>query len=256
MRRRLLPILVTAAGCAAMFASAASAADLPAHPFVSTTGKAQIWVAPDIAALYFDTGAQDGSAEQAAASLDELSTAIAALLAEHGVAENDIDGSELAKKTVALSKPAADGGTSAYLLTRHYRVQVRDLGRLPGLVAALLARDHVDSLSASFERTDKDSIDRELMGQAAADARANGTLLAEAFGRKLGPAVAIARAPLDKMGQALLEPPGAGRPTLPAAQGIKAYSVPPAIPFAQSVTAVFKLGGPSADTAAARKASR
>jgi uncharacterized protein YggE len=122
---------------------------------------------------------------------------------------------------VSLSKPAADGGTAAYLLTRHYRVQVRDLARLPSLVASLLAREHVDSLTASFDRTDKEKINRELLEQAAADARVNGALLAEAFGRKLGPAVAIARAPLDKMGPSLLEPPGAGTPSLPPAQGIK-----------------------------------
>ena len=248
--RRLLP-LVLAVAC-----TAAGAADLPAHPFVSTAGKAQMWVAPDIAALYFETGAQDGSAGQATASLDELSTAIAALLAEHGVADIDIDGSELAKKTVALTKPAADGSTTSWLLTRHYRVQVRDLARLPDLVAALLARDHVDSLTASFDRTDKPKIERELMEQAAADARTNGTLLAEAFGRKLGAAVAIARAPLDKMGPALLDPPGAGTPMLPAVQGIKPYTVPPAIPFAQSVTAVFRLAGPSGDATTTRKAAR
>ncbi|MBB3222969.1 SIMPL domain-containing protein [Pseudoduganella umbonata] len=247
LRGRFLALLLAAA------CGAAGAADLPAHPFVSTSGKAQTWVEPDIAALYFETGAQDGSAGQAAAALDELSAAIAALLAEHGVAEGDIDGAELAKKTVSLSKPAADGSTMAYLLTRHYRVQVRDLARLPDLVAALLAREHVDSLSASFDRTDRNAIERELMGQAAADARANGTLLAEAFGRKLGPAVAIARAPLDKMAPALLAPPGAGTPSLPQAHGVKAYSVPPALPFAQSVTAVFKLGGPSADTSTAAK---
>lgn len=249
--RRLLSL-----GLLSLAMAAAGAADLPAHPFVSTTGKAEMWIAPDIAALYFDTGAQDGSAEQATASLDELSGAIAGLLAEHGVAEGDIDGSELVKKTVSLSKPAPDGSSSAYVLTRHYRVQVRDLGRLPDLVAALLARDHVDSLTASFERADKDRIDRELMGQAAADARANGTLLAEAFGRKLGPAVAIARAPLDKLGASLLEPPGAGTPRLPPVQGIKPHLVPPLIPFAQSVTAVFKLGGPAADAAATRRQVR
>jgi len=80
---------------------------------------------------------------------------------------------------------------------------------------------------------------------------------AEAFGRKLGPAVAIARAPLDKMGPALLAPPDAGTPSLPQAQGIKPYAVPPALPFAQSVTAVFKLGGPSAGASTpATKAAR
>lgn len=237
--RAALPTLL-ALGLA-LAGGTAAAADLPPLPFVSTTGKAQTWIAPDIAVLYFETGAQHVSAEQAGAELGELSGAIAELLAVHGVADADIDGSELAKKTVNLSSPAPDGSTSAYVLTRHYRVQVRDLAHLPDLVTALLARDHVDSLTASFDRTDKDRIERALMEQAAADARANGTLLAQSFGRQLGPAVAIARAPLDKVVPPLLDPAGPGTAALPAAQPINAHTVPPALPFAQAVTAVFRL---------------
>ncbi|QGZ40958.1 hypothetical protein IP92_03736 [Pseudoduganella flava] len=241
--RAALPAMLALA--LALAGGAAAAADLPSLPFVSTTGKAQTWIAPDIAVLYFETGAQHASAEQAGAELGELSGAIAELLAAHGVADADIDGSELAKKKVNLSVPAPDGSTAAYLMTRSYRVQVRDLAHLPDLVAALLARDHVDSLTASFDRTDKDRIDRELMEQAAADARANGTLLAQSFGAQLGPAVAISRAPLDKLAPALLVPAGPGTPALPPAQPIKAYTVPPALPFAQAVTAVFRLKEPA-----------
>lgn len=217
------------------------AAELPGYPFVSTGGKAQLWLKPDIAELRFDTGAQHTSAEAAAAALDELSGAIATLLAEHGVAEADIDGGEVTKKAVKLSQPAADGATEAYAIERHYRVQVRDLARWPDLIAALLMRDHVDGLSVGFDRTDSDHVNRELMAAAAQDARANGTLLAQAFGRKLGPAVAIARGPLEKVAPGIFAETGSDRVTLPKPPPRSSYTVPPSIPFAQAVTAVFRL---------------
>jgi uncharacterized protein YggE len=218
----------------------ARAAELPSYPLVSTAGKAQAWLPPDLGELQFETGAQHTSAEAASATLGELSASIAALLAEHGVADADIDSAELAKKTVGLSKPAADGATTAYVLTRHYRVQVRDLARWPALVAALLATEHVDSLGVSFDRSDSDQLNRNLMQQAADDARANGTALARAFGRKLGPAMAITRGQLDKLAAPFIAQ-SAGGESLPRAPATANYAVPPSIPFAQAVTAIFRL---------------
>ncbi len=226
---------------ATSLAAPAAAADLPSQPFVSTGGKAQAWLPPDIGELQFETGAQHTNAETAAATLDELSTAIGALLAEYGIAPDDIDSAELTKKTVALSTPGPDGADRAYSLGRHFRVQVRDLARWPDLVAALLARDHVDSLGVSFDRTDSDEVNRDLMTQAAGDARSNGALLAKSFGRQLGPAIAIARGPLDKIGPALLGGAGGGKPAVPRSPSTSSYAVPTAIPFGQSVTAVFRL---------------
>lgn len=221
--------------------TAAPAAELPSYPFVSTTGKAQAWVPPDIGELQFETGAQNASAEAARAALDERCATIGNLLAEHGIADSDIDSAELAKKSVALSTPAPDGTTTASLLTRHFRVQVRDLARWPGLVAALLATEHVDSVGVSFDRSDSDLLNRDLMTQAAQDARANGMLLARSFGRKLGPAMAIARAPLDKLSAPFLAQTGSGAEPPPRAPATPNYAVPPSIPFAQSVTAIFRL---------------
>ncbi|GGY21051.1 hypothetical protein GCM10007386_57400 [Pseudoduganella dura] len=235
IRPLILPLIL------AMPAAGAGATDLPGYPFVSTGGKAQIWLQPDIAELRFDTGAQHASAETAAAAIGELGAALAALLAENGVAESDIDNGEVTKKTVKLTNPAADGATEAWTLERRYRVVVRDLARWPDLAAALMARDHVDSLSVSFDRTDKEQVTRELMTQAARDARANGTLLAQSFGRQLGPAVAIARGPLDKVAPAIFEGAGGTPPAAPRPVTASNYRAPPAIPFAQSVNAVFRL---------------
>lgn len=234
--RVLAPLLA-----ALLAAPLAPAAELPAYPLVSTAGKAQAWLAPDLGELQFEIGAQHTSAVAASATLAELSATIAALLAEHGVAEADIDSAELARKTVALGTPAADGATAACVLTRHYRAQVRDLARWPALVAALLATEHVDSLGVSFDRSDSDQLNRDLMRQAADDARANGTALARSFGRKLGPAMAITRGQLDKLAAPFVAQAGGSGEAAPRAAVAGNYAVPPSIPFAQAVTAIFRL---------------
>jgi uncharacterized protein YggE len=225
----------------ALVMAGAGAADLPAYPFVSTGGKAQLWLKPDIGELQFDAGTQAPDAAAAAAALEETCAAVAALLLEHGVADSDIDGSELTKKTVRLTRPTADGITEVHALERHYRVQVRDLTQWPPLIAALLARDHVAALAVSFDRSDSDAVNRDLLAQAADDARANAMLLARSFGRPLGAVQAIARGPLDRVAPAIFNAADGGRAVAPGPKPTSSYTVPPSIPFAQAVTAVFRL---------------
>jgi len=242
MARRWLPLMLLCAGMAVQ------ASPLPDYPFVSTGGKAQAWMPPDVGELQFDVGAQQASAQQAAAALQAQCGSISALLASHGIGEADVEGYELAKKAVELTNPAADGATQAWSLGRHFRVQVRDLSQWPALLTEVMALDHVDGISVQFDRSDRERVNAQLLAEAAKDARSNGVLLAESFGRKLGPAVAIARAPLDKVGTPFMAQPEAAPATVPrssgtqlAAAGAMDYTVPMSIPFAQSVTAVFRL---------------
>ncbi|MBB3120295.1 hypothetical protein [Pseudoduganella violacea] len=55
---------------------AVDASPLPAHPFVSTGGKARQWLAPDLAEMQFETGAQQGDSATAAASNYTIPSAI------------------------------------------------------------------------------------------------------------------------------------------------------------------------------------
>jgi uncharacterized protein YggE len=233
-------LLTSLALCAAL---SAQASPLPEYPLVSTSGKAQIWLAPDIGELQFDLGAQNASSEEAAAELEALAAAVLAKLAESGIREADIDSFDLVKKTTQLSRPTANGVTQTYSLARHFRVQVRDLSQWPPLIAALLSMDHVESLGVSFDRIDHDRINKKLMAEAAQDARSNGALLAESFGRKLGPAQAISRGPLDKLAApfGLQEPASAPAARGGASASAAHYAVPLNIPFAQAVHAVFRL---------------
>lgn len=236
-------LLTALALCAAL---GAQASPLPEYPFVTASGKAQVWLAPDIGELQFDLGAQSRSSEDAAAELEALATTVLAALAERGIPQADIECFDLAKKTTQLARPTANGITQTYSLARHFRVQVRDLAQWQPLVASLVGLDHVENMSVSFDRTDRDRVNTRLMAEAAQDARDNGALLAESFGRKLGPVQAITRAPLDKLGapfglQESAAPAGM-RTAIPAAAASAArYTVPLNLAFTQSVHAVFRL---------------
>jgi uncharacterized protein YggE len=117
-------------------------------------------------------------------------------------------------------------------------VQVRDLAQWQPLVASLVGLDHVENMSVSFDRPDRDRVNTRLMAEAARDARDNGAVLAESLGRKLGPVQANTRAPLDK----LAAPFGLQESAAPAAPASTArYAVPLNLAFTQAVHAVFRL---------------
>ena len=222
----------------------AQASPLPDYPFVTADGSADIWLAPDIGQLQFEVVAQQRETARALAQVDELSGALVALFTEGGVAAADIEASDLGKKSIALSaKDDAGEAAQAYIITRHFLVRVRDLRAWPGFIGALLGRDKVDNVSVAFDRVDREQVNSRLVLEAAQNARLGALELAQAFGRKPGPAVAITRGALDKMGARFGFGPAEGRAGAPPppAPGTLSYSVPGSIKFAQAVHAVFRL---------------
>jgi len=214
----------------------ATGTGLPTHPFVSTSGKAQLWMRPDIGEVKFEAGAQDASSEAAAAQLQELSASLQQLLAEHGVQEADVESYELKKETV----PVDGEKPPVYSMGRLFHARVRDLALWPDLIAKLVEKEHVTNISSTFDRTDGDDIDTQLMAAAADDARNKGNSLAKAFGRKLGPVVAVARGPLTQVGAPFLELQQ-GRETRGTSPQTGKYSVPDSIAYSQTVNAIFVL---------------
>ena len=223
--------------------SVAQADPLPAYPFVTAHGKAELWLAPDIGEIRFELNVQSNSAQEANERMEQRAGAVLALLAEHTLASADVESFDVSKKPVELSNPRDIQHKSAFLLSRHFHVQVRDLRLWPELLASLMAREEVETLSVGFDRTDRDSIERKLIVEASTSARADGAVLAQAFGRQAGPAMAISRAGLDRAGApfGFGEPAPALQPARLAAPNATSYSVPPAILFTQSVNAVIKL---------------
>ena len=235
---RIIPALALCATSATCSAQAA-APGLPSHPFVSTSGKAQLWMRPNIGELKFEAGTQHASAETAAAQLMELSTSITQLLAEHGVQPQDIEAHELDKKSVSVSGRAQPD----YSIGRIFNVRVRDLAQWPALMGKLVEMDHITNINSTFDRTDGDELNTQLMSAAADDARGKASSLAKAFGRKLGPVVAIARGPLDKVSAPFIaQQPGKESRGVPGPNaGSGKYAIPDSIPYSQTVNAIFVL---------------
>lgn len=238
---RFITSLALYAATAVTFTCSAQAAvpGMPAHPFVSTSGKAQLWMRPDIGEIKFEAGTQHASAETAAAALQEMSASIMQLMAEHGVQPEDIEAHELDKKSVSVSGREQPD----YSMGRLFNVRIRDLAQWPELMAKLVAMDHITNINSHFDRTDGDDLNTQLMSAAADDARSKATALAKAFGRKLGPVVAVARGPLDKIGAPFIQQqPGKETRSVagPAASSGK-YAIPDSIPYSQTVNAIFVL---------------
>jgi len=227
-----IALCAVSATCGAQAASSA----LPSHPFVSTSGKAQLWMRPDIGEVKFEAGTQHASAETAASQMQELSATAMQLLAEHGVQDADIEAYEIEKKTV----PVGEQLPPAYSMGRLFHVRVRDLAQWPTLIAKLVEMDHITNISSTFDRADSDDINMQLMEAAASDARSKGSSLAKSFGRKLGPVVAIARGPLDQVGAPFIEQQP-GRESRGTAPPTGRYAIPDSIPYSQTVNAIFVL---------------
>lgn len=243
LKRLIATACIAWAGCATAHAST-----LPDYPFVSTSGKARVWLKPDVGEIQFETTTQRLHADAAAEAMDTLSASVLGMLAEHGVADADIDSFEISKKPVELSRPAEDGTLASAAITRHFRVQMRDLAQWPQVIAALLAQEGVESLSVRFDRADRDEVNTRLSGEAAKDARVHGRLLAEAMGRHLGAATAISQGALGQLGLnfGLGESGGApgadaGRAGRTTSADAPSYAIPNALSFEQAVNVIFKL---------------
>ena len=123
------------------------------------------------------------------------------------------------------------------------RTRLRDLSQWPALVEKLVALDHITGINCHFDRTDGDELNTQLMSAAADDARSKGGALAKAFGRRLGPVVAIARGPLEKVAAPFIElKPGKESRGIPGPNaGSGKYAIPDSIPYSQTVNAIFVL---------------
>ncbi|MES2298501.1 MAG: SIMPL domain-containing protein [Pseudomonadota bacterium] len=236
MQKKIISACALALCCAL-----AQASPLPAYPFVTASGKADLWLAPDVGEIQFEVNVQDVSSEQAAGVAARMSDELIAVFTQLGIAPEDIAAFDVKKKSLELSHPARDGSPLSYVIGRHFQLRVRDLAQWPALIAALLARNNIDSISVAFDRIDRAAIDQRLAGEAANKARAFGSGLADAFGRRLGPVMAISTGQFEHVGlpfgfASKAPARSGGAPTDPAN-----YAVPVAIPFIQTVNAVFKL---------------
>lgn len=191
-----LAVKFAIASCAAF--APAHAADLPAYPFIHVNAAADLHVMPDTGEIDFEIVSLDPDLEAAWKLVSERLEASRALLAQHGVAVEDIAVQDL------LRRPLKQGDTVQAIETRAaVHATVRNLDGWTALIQALMTMPNVESLAVAFSRSDADKIDAELVSQALAAARLKAQNIARGIGARLGPANGVALAPLKNLSNAM-----------------------------------------------------
>lgn len=196
------------ASCAAF--APAHAADLPAYPFIHVNAAADLHVMPDTGEIDFEIVSLDPDLEAAWKLVSERLDASRALLAQHGVAVEDIAVQDLLRRPLRQAGMQAgmqadiQGDTVPAIETRAaVHATVRNLEGWTALIQALMTMPNVESLAVAFSRSDADKIEAELVSQALAAARLKAQNIARGIGARLGPANGVALAPLKNLSNAM-----------------------------------------------------
>lgn len=191
-----LAAIFAIASCAAL--TPAQAADLPNYPFIHVNAAANLHVMPDVGEIDFEIVSLDPDLEAAWKLVSERLEASRALLAQHGVAVEDISVQDL------LRRPLKQGDTVQAIETRAaVHATVRNLEGWTPLIQALMTTPNVESLAVAFSRSDADKIEAELVSQALGAARLKAQNIARGIGARLGPASGVALAPLKNLSNAM-----------------------------------------------------
>ncbi|EKU83023.1 uncharacterized protein YggE [Massilia sp. UYP32] len=195
-----LAVKFAIASCAAF--APAHAADLPAYPFIHVNAAADLHVMPDTGEIDFEIVSLEPDLEAAWKLVSERLEASRALLAQHGVAVEDIAVQDLLRRP--LRQADIQGDTVPAIETRAaVHATVRNLDGWTALIQALMTMPNVESLAVAFSRSDADKIEAELVSQALAAARLKAQNIARGIGARLGPANGVALAPLKNLSNAM-----------------------------------------------------
>ena len=176
----------------------AQAADLPAYPFIHVTAAADLHVMPDTGEIDFEIVSTDPDLDAAWKLVSERLAASRALLAQHGVALEDISVQDL------LRRPLKQGDRVEAIETRAaVHATMRNLDGWTALIQTLMGTPNIEALAVAFSRSDADTIEAELVTQALAAARLKAQNIARGIDAKLGPANGVALAPLKNLSNAM-----------------------------------------------------
>lgn len=219
----------------------ASAADLPAYPFIHVDGSAEVRVNPNVGEFDVEISTMDTDPQAAWKTIEARLEEIRSVLAQHGIAPEDYLVQDIARR-VRKGDAAVPGVAPVIETTAAVHVTVRDLAKWAAIVSPLAQMQNVAAFGVVFSHTDRDKIEAELMADALADARRKATLIARGVGRKLGQASGVATSPLKNMSNSfgLATDYPFGRAARPAPDSVD-YALVASIRLAQNVDVIFRL---------------
>ncbi|MGD8858862.1 MAG: SIMPL domain-containing protein [Myxococcales bacterium] len=180
-------------------------------PGLRVSGSGEAEGAPDVALISLGVEARHADSRQASAMVAERMANVIAALKQVGVAEDDIQTSNLSMYFERAPKPEprplplpAEGGGEAtvapkpaptvegvYRVTNTVRATLRDLDRASQVVAAATSAGANQVHGIRFELDDDDALVAEARAAAVADAKRNAEQLAELMGVRLGRVISV-----------------------------------------------------------------
>lgn len=220
----------------------AHASQLPAYPFVHAGGTGATSVLPDIGELDFEIFAHDTDPAVARAMVDSRIAQIRALAEGLGVAAADVEIHDVRKD---IRKEGADTAVApTYELRSGVHIKVSDLSKWPALVGPLLDMPNLDGFATSFDTSEREKVEAELLAQAMASARRKALAMAKGAGLKLGAVTAVTNGDLKNLTRAMgLSPSemryaGSGTRSAYSRKDVLAIDI---IKLAQPVDMIFRL---------------
>ena len=160
---------------------------------ITVTGEGSVFAVPDMAVITMGASAEADTAKSAMDQTSQVTAAILDRLIEAGVAERDVQTSDLSlsplwsNRASSDTRPRIDG----YQASNRVTVRVRDLTGLGAILDAVLS-DGANQLGGlSFTVSDPEPLLNDARIKAVADARARAELFAEAAGVALGPLISL-----------------------------------------------------------------
>jgi uncharacterized protein YggE len=157
--------------------------------FVFVTGSAKVQSKPEVGIIEANLVIRRPT-ERAIETLRALSAALILEAQKIGVAQDQLDASEIGKGI------KHNGNEQMPVLTRKLTFRIKNLEKLPAFFDRLTSTKNVEDLSVNFEVNDEKALEVRLLAAAAEDAMSRAKMLAGITGRKLGQVIAISEDPL------------------------------------------------------------
>ncbi|MBZ2209422.1 SIMPL domain-containing protein [Massilia soli] len=220
----------------------AIASDLPAYPFVHASGTGATSVMPDVGEIDFEIIASDTDPAAARAVVETRIAQIRALAEGLGVPGDDVEIRDIRKD---LKKGAdATAGVPVYDLRSGVHIKIANLYKWAELLGPLVDMPNLDGFATSFDTTEREKVESELVAQAMATARRKATAMAKGAGMKLGAVTAVTLGDLKNLSRAMGLAPsdtrysGAGTRSAYNRKDLLAIDI---VKLAQPVDMIFRL---------------
>jgi uncharacterized protein YggE len=207
MMPRSLPIVLAFAFGLWLPADSARALDR----MITVTGEAAIAAAPDMAVVRIGVTSQGKTAREANDANAKTMTAVLASIKAAGIAENDIQTSQLALQP-QMDTIGGKARLTGFQAINQLTVRIRDIGNLPGLLDRAIAGGANEMSGVEFIVSGQSKLLDKARADAIADARRKAEIYAHAAGASLGRTLAIAE--------------GSASPSLRPMEAIRSSAVP------------------------------